>query len=75
MEPEELSRHLWDLQDVLFKKAELEEEGDWWTVETEVPKGAAVLNFVVQYYDHFDNNGGLDYKLSVGLPEGIRCPF
>ncbi len=48
-------------------------EGDWWQAPVDVSEGAAVLNFVIQYYEHFDNNGGLDYKICVGLPEGFEC--
>lgn len=35
-----------------------------------MPPSAAVLNFVIQYYDHYDNNGGSDHKLAVNLPAG-----
>jgi Starch/carbohydrate-binding module (family 53) len=59
-------------QDIILERAELKEEGDWWFAQVEVPEDAAVLNFVIQYYEHYDNNGGLDYKLALGLPLGIE---
>ena len=41
-----------------------------WQAAVEVPASAAVMNFVVQAYDQYDNNGGADHKLSVALPRG-----
>lgn len=35
-----------------------------------MPAAAAVLNFVIQYYEHFDNNNGADFKVAVQLPAG-----
>ena len=47
--------------------------GDWFAAEVEVPMDVAVLNFVVQYYEHYDNNYGADFKAVVQVdPEG-RC--
>ena len=39
--------------------------GDWFSAEVDVPQDVAVLNFVVQYYEHYDNNYGLDFKAAV----------
>eukprot|EP00884_Botryococcus_braunii_P007192 jgi/Botrbrau1/16474/Bobra.0142s0068.1 len=61
-----------DPQDIELEKADSKDEGDWWAAAIEVPEDAAVINFVIQYYDHYDNNGGLDYKVAVGLPGGIE---
>ena len=49
------------------------EPGDWFTAEAAVPPDVAVLNFVVQYYEHFDNNYGLDYKAAVQFDSHSRC--
>ena len=49
------------------------EPGDWFTAEADVPPDVAVLNFVVQYYEHFDNNYGLDYKAAVQFDSHGRC--
>ena len=47
--------------------------GDWFTAETDVPPDVAVLNFVLQYYEHYDNNYGQDYKAAVQFDAGGRC--
>jgi starch synthase len=39
--------------------------GDWWAAEVDVLPDAAVVNFVVQYYEHFDNNEGADFRAAV----------
>ncbi len=39
--------------------------GDWFAAEVDVPQDVAVLNFVVQYYEHYDNNYGVDFKAAV----------
>ena len=39
--------------------------GDWFAAEVNVPQDVAVLNFVIQYYEHYDNNYGLDFKAAV----------
>ena len=49
------------------------EPGDWFTAEADVPPDVAVLNFVIQYYEHFDNNYGLDYKAAVHFDSHGRC--
>ena len=53
--------------------AGVREPGDWFTAEAAVPPDVAVLNFVVQYYEHFDNNYGLDYKAAVQFDSHGRC--
>lgn len=45
------------------------EDEDWWELEVEVPADAIVMEFVLQFYGHFDNNNGLDYKIAIGPPE------
>ena len=47
------------------------EEGDWWAVEFDVFPDAAVINFVVKYYEHFDNNEGQDFKALVELDSAL----
>lgn len=32
-------------------------DGEWWEAELEVPFEAAAINFVVNFYEHYDNNG------------------
>ena len=46
--------------------------GDWWAAEVDVLPDAAVVNFVVQYYEHFDNNEGQDFR-AVVEPAGGGC--
>ena len=43
----------------------VEPAGDWFAAELNVPVDVAVLNFVVQYYEHYDNNYGQDFKAAV----------
>lgn len=33
----------------------------------DIPTDAIALNFVVQFYEHFDNNMGSDYKVGCSL--------
>ncbi|KAK9805611.1 hypothetical protein WJX72_007789 [[Myrmecia] bisecta] len=47
------------------KATEPASEEDWWEAEVEVAPDAVVLNWVVQYYEHFDNNNGADHKTLV----------
>ena len=62
------------LQEITMSSAAgVREPGDWFTAEAEVPPDVAVLNFVVQYYEHFDNNYGLDYKAAVQFDSHGRC--
>ena len=58
-----------------MEKAEGPGPGDWWAAELDVLPDAAVVNFVVQYYEHFDNNEGQDYKAVVEHQGGgcARC--
>ena len=42
-----------------------QEGGDWWAAEVDVLQDAAVVNFVLQYYEHFDNNEGQDFRAVV----------
>jgi starch synthase len=41
---------------------------EWWQAVVQVPESAVALNFVVNYYEHFDNNNSADYKIAVELP-------
>ncbi|CAL8465412.1 g4948 [Coccomyxa elongata] len=57
-----------DTQEVIMEKATgVSQEGNWWAVEFDVFPDAAVINFVVKYYEHFDNNEGQDFKALVEL--------
>jgi hypothetical protein len=57
-------------QELVFQKADnASEPGDWWAAEFDVLPDAAVINFVIKYYEHFDNNDGQDYKALVQLDE------
>ena len=47
--------------------------GDWFAAEVQVPVDVAVLNFVVQYYEHYDNNYGADFKAAVQVDSEGRC--
>ncbi len=42
----------------------------WWEASVEVPLEAACINFAVGREEHWDNNGGLNYKVAVDLPPG-----
>ncbi|PNW82516.1 hypothetical protein CHLRE_06g282000v5 [Chlamydomonas reinhardtii] len=46
------------------------EDEEWWEVEVDIPNIAVAMNFVFNYYEHYDNNGKADYKAKVGLPAG-----
>ena len=48
-----------------MEKAEGPGLGDWWAADVDVLPDAAVVNFVLQYYEHFDNNEGRDFKAVV----------
>jgi starch synthase len=45
---------------------------EWWHAVIQVPQSAAALNFVVNYYEHFDNNNAADYKIAVELPSNAK---
>jgi len=45
---------------------------EWWQAVVDVPESAAALNFVVNYYEHFDNNNAADYKIAVELPSNAK---
>ena len=54
------------LQELGMREAkDVQPAGDWFAAEVNVPQDVAVLNFVVQYYEHFDNNYGQDFKAAV----------
>ncbi|GIL88159.1 hypothetical protein Vretimale_14076 [Volvox reticuliferus] len=44
---------------------------DWFETDVALPKEAVAMNFVLNYYEHYDNNGSQDYKVKVGLPPGL----
>ena len=48
-----------------MKRAEGPGAGDWWAADFDVLPDAAVVNFVLQYYEHWDNNEGQDFKAAV----------
>ena len=58
-----------------MEKAEGPGPGDWWAADLDVLPDAAVVNFVLQYYEHFDNNEGQDFKAVVEHQGGgcARC--
>lgn len=39
---------------------------EWWVADMQIPYEAAAVNFVVNYFEHYDNNDRQDYKLKVG---------
>ena len=41
--------------------------GDWWSADMSIPYEAAAMNFVVNFQNHYDNNGSQDYKLNVRM--------
>jgi hypothetical protein len=41
------------------------EPEEWWVAELAVPMQAAVVDFVLNYFEHWDNNGRQDYALKV----------
>ena len=45
---------------------------DWWSAELSLPAEAAAVNFVINYYDHYDNNNQKDHKLNVRGEGGQR---
>ncbi|GMH38213.1 hypothetical protein BSKO_06097 [Bryopsis sp. KO-2023] len=45
------------------------DDDDWWEGDLNVPVDALVLNFVIQFYDNFDNNNRMDHKIVVGPPK------
>ncbi|EFJ40335.1 hypothetical protein VOLCADRAFT_99865 [Volvox carteri f. nagariensis] len=46
-------------------------EEDWFETEVALPKEAVAMNFVFNYYEHYDNNSRQDYKVKVVLPPGL----
>ncbi|KAI7836090.1 hypothetical protein COHA_010018 [Chlorella ohadii] len=45
---------------------------EWWEALVPIPSDAAVLNFVVNYFEHFDNNDRKDFKALVELPPKFK---
>ncbi|KAL4420307.1 hypothetical protein ABPG77_001397 [Micractinium sp. CCAP 211/92] len=41
---------------------------EWWEALYTVPIDAVALNFITNYYEHYDNNGQKDFKALVELP-------
>lgn len=39
-------------------------------MQIDIPLEAVVLNFVVNAYEHYDNNGKQDYHVAIALPSG-----
>ncbi len=46
--------------------------GNWFAADVDVPTDVAVLNFVLQYWEHYDNNDGQDYKAAVHFDSAGR---
>lgn len=53
-------------------KSTSDSTAEWWQAVVQVPQSAAALNFVVNYYEHFDNNNAADYKIAVELPSNAK---
>ncbi|PSC67151.1 glycosyltransferase family 5 [Micractinium conductrix] len=47
------------------------EEGEWWEALVTVPIDACALNFVLTYFQHYDNNDRKDFKALIDLPAGV----
>jgi starch synthase len=43
-------------------------KGEWWVTEITIPQTAVVLDFVINYHNNYDNNGGDDYHAKTQLP-------
>ena len=48
-----------------------DDKEEWWEAEVNVPMEAAAVNFVVNFFEHYDNNNTKDYKILVSLPAGV----
>ena len=35
---------------------------EWWVADMQIPYEAAAVNFVVNYFEHYDNNDRQDYS-------------
>ena len=44
---------------------------EWWEAEITVPVEAVAINFVINYFDNYDNNDSKDHKILVSLPPGV----
>lgn len=45
---------------------------EWWEAMYTVPMDAVVLNFVLTYFEHYDNNEQRDFKALVELPSSAQ---
>ena len=65
--------------DKLLGKAAASEEkpdsSDWWFADLAIPFEAAAVNFVINYQNHYDNNGSQDHKLNVSRPPLHKGPL
>lgn len=43
---------------------------EWWEASVTVPRDACVLDFVISFYEHFDNNNTLNFKVGWGCVGG-----
>jgi len=49
-------------------------EGRWWSAEVSPPLDAVALDFVAFSYEHFDNNGGANFRAAVTFdPQHATC--
>jgi len=46
-------------------------KGDWWEATLVAPHNAVVMDFVVNYYEHYDNNNLKDYHALIGLSKQV----
>lgn len=44
---------------------------EWWEADISVPMEAAAVNFVISFFDKYDNNDSKDYKILISLPAGV----
>jgi Starch/carbohydrate-binding module (family 53) len=68
------------LQDIIMTRAaEAPQDApdapaEWWEASLEVPPTAVVANFVLQYWEHFDNNSGADHRILIDFdPTQFSC--
>jgi hypothetical protein len=45
--------------------AQIAEKEEWWEASAELPLQAVCMDFVINYHEHYDNNGRKDYAIKV----------
>jgi len=46
-------------------RAQAKGSGEWWQAELQLPMQTGALNFVLNYFEHYDNNDFKDYAIKV----------